>query len=136
MSLSLPLIIPFPGQTAFVCLVVSCMEDISYHLAFFLHFLRQVNQNKTQHLLCICTREITWKHDCIFYFGVAGFFFLFLIISKHLICSVFLLFCPSWAVGWHHYRAVLKLTSLSCFRPHHFACKFKGVSPSQTLPFV
>lgn len=67
----------------------------------------------------------------------SGCFSLFLIISKHLICSVLVWFCLYWAMGWHDYRAILTSTSLSYgksnFRAYHFACKFKGVSPSQTL---
>lgn len=134
-ALYLALIIPFPGQTVLVCLVVSCMEDISYHLTFYLHFFRQVNQNKTQHLLCIHTRELTWQHNCIFFFGVAVFFpFSNNFWTFDLFWFGLVWFCLYWAISWHDYRAILTSRSLSYgksyFRAYHFACKFKGVSPS------
>lgn len=67
----------FSTPNVLVCFIVLCMEDISYHLTFFLNVLRQVNQNKTQHLLCICTREHLWRHDCVFCLEVAVFSFFF-----------------------------------------------------------
>lgn len=114
-SLSLPLIISLPDQRVLVCLVVPCMQDISHHLPV-LHFLRQMNQNKTQHLLYFHPRELPWGHDCISYLGVPGFLPFLIILN---ICSVFLLVCLRWALGWHHYSSILMPRSPSSFRAHH-----------------
>lgn len=96
----------FSRLNMLACSIVLCMEDISYHLTFFLHFLRHVNQQNTASIMhlhqwtslevwfCFLSRSgwILLFGFFLVVFGWLVFIGFFKIISKHFICSVFLLF--------------------------------------------